>query len=67
MTQVQLKQSYVAVTVSCSHCQQEQVVHVQAVGGFWSMAHQWVECLKCKRGFEVMVSDAIIAGPFLPW
>ena len=67
MSQAQLKESYVAATVSCSHCQQEQVVHVQSRGGFWSPAHQWVKCLKCRREFEVMVPEAIIAGPFLPW
>jgi len=67
MSQGQLKQSYVVVNVSCGHCQQEQVVHVQDRGGFWSAGHQWVKCLKCKREFEVMVPDAIIAGPFLPW
>lgn len=65
MNQAQMKRSYVAVTVHCSHCQQAQVVHMQAGGGFWSTAHQWMKCLKCKQEFEVMLPDAIIAGPFL--
>ena len=30
MPQPQLKQDYVVMTVSCGHCQQEQVVHVLA-------------------------------------
>jgi hypothetical protein len=64
MPQAQMKRSYFAVTVSCHHCQQEQVVHVQSRTGFWSMAHQSVKCLKCERQFDVMVPDAIIDGPF---
>jgi ribosomal protein S27E len=64
MPQAQMKRSYIAVTVSCGHCQEEQVVHVQARTGFWSMAHQSVKCLKCEKDFEVMVPDAIIGGPF---
>ncbi len=66
MPQAQLKQPYTVVTVCCSHCQQEQVVHTQARGGIWSMAHQSVKCLKCGQEFAVMVPDAIIGGPFLP-
>jgi hypothetical protein len=65
MSQAQMKRSYVAVTVSCIHCKQDQIVHVQPGGGCWSKAHQWVLCVNCKREFEVMVPDAIIAGPFL--
>lgn len=65
MLQGQLTLSYVPLTISCSHCQQEQVVHVQDRGGFWSTAHQWVKCLKCKREFEVMLPEAIVTGPFL--
>lgn len=66
MAQVQLKDVSVAVTISCSHCEQEQVVHIRARTGSWSMAHQSVECVKCDQYFDVMISDAIIAGPFLP-
>ena len=65
MPQAQLKQPYTVVTVSCSHCQQEQVVHTQARGGIWSMVHQSVKCLKCGQAFAVMVPDAVIGGPFL--
>jgi ribosomal protein S27E len=66
MPQPQLKPDYVVMTVSCEHCQQEQIVHVQVGTGTWSTAHQSVECLGCGQHFEVMLPDAIIAGPFLP-
>jgi hypothetical protein len=66
MPQPQLKQDYVVMTVSCGSCQQEQLVHVQVGTWTWSMAHQSLECLRCGQHFEVMLPDAIIAGPFLP-
>ena len=66
MTQPQLKQSYIAVTVICSHCLQEQVAHVQAGSAIWSEAHQLVKCLTCGQDFEANVPDAIIGGPYLP-
>jgi ribosomal protein S27E len=66
MSQPQLKRNYVVMTVSCGHCQQEQIVHVLAGAGIWSRAHQSVECLRCGQHFEVMLPDAIIGGPFLP-
>jgi ribosomal protein S27E len=65
MPQAQLKHSYTVVTVSCSHCKQEQVVYILDRGGSWSMAHQSVRCLNCAQEFDVMVPDAIISGPFL--
>ena len=64
MSQAQLKQPYTVVTVCCSHCQQEQVVHTQA-RGIWSLVHQSVKCLKCEQEFAVTVPDAIVGGPFL--
>jgi transcription elongation factor Elf1 len=66
MPQPQWKQPCLPVTVSCSHCQQEQVVLVHAHTGSWSMAHQSVKCFKCGQWFDVMVSDAILSGPFPP-
>ena len=66
MPQVQMKQSYIPMTISCNHCQQEQIVHTRARTGRWQMAHQLVKCVKCERDFDVMIPDAIIAGPFLP-
>jgi ribosomal protein S27E len=66
MPQVQMKQTYVPMTISCGHCQQEQIVHMRARTGCWEMAHQSVKCLTCGQYFDVMIPDAIIAGPFLP-
>ena len=67
MPQAQMKRSYIPMTVSCNHCKQEQVVHMQARTGAWEMAHQSVKCVKCDQCFDVMIPDAIIAGPFLPY
>jgi transcription elongation factor Elf1 len=66
MPQVQMKLSYIPMTISCDHCLQEQIVHMQAKTGFWQMAHQSVKCVRCEKYFEVMIPDAIVAGPFLP-
>jgi hypothetical protein len=66
MPQVQMRQPYIPMTISCNHCQQEQTVHIHARTGFWQMAHQSVKCVKCEQNFDVMIPDAIIAGPFLP-
>jgi hypothetical protein len=66
MTQPQLQKPYSIVTVFCTHCQEEQLLHVESGTGFLAMAHQWIQCLKCGRQFDVMVPDTIIAGPFLP-
>jgi len=63
MTQAQMKRAISPITISCVHCQQEQIVRMQACTGFWQMAHQSV---KCEQNFGVMIPDAIIAGPFLP-
>ena len=65
MPQAQLKHSYILVTLSCSHCQQEQIVQMQARAGFLSLAHQSVKCLKCEQYFDLMIPDVIIGGPFL--
>jgi hypothetical protein len=54
------------MTISCDHCLQEQIVHMQAKTGFWQMAHQSVKCVRCEKYFKVMIPDAIVAGPFLP-
>ena len=63
---------YVAVTVSCSHCKEEQLVHVRerrmrpapTGGPSRRGGPQTVECLKCHKGFDVRVPGKIIAGPF---
>jgi transcription elongation factor Elf1 len=66
MPQVQMRQAIIPVTISCGHCQQEQVVHTQARTGSWQTAHQSVKCVKCEQNFDLMIPDAITAGPFLP-
>jgi len=55
MPQVQMKPSYVPMTISCDHCLQEQIVHMQAKTGFWQMAHQSVKCVRCEKHFDVMI------------
>ena len=54
------------VPVSCPHCEQNQLVQIRARAGFSQMNDQMVECLKCKRGFDVMLPDEITGGPYLP-
>jgi transcription elongation factor Elf1 len=66
MRQLALKRTYTVVSVSCSHCEQEQLVHVLAGTGTWSSAYQSVVCVKCGQHFDVMLPDLIIGGPFLP-
>ena len=55
---------YVPIPVSCSACNEKQVVHIRVRSGMWQMGPQVIECLKCHTGFEVIVPDEIIAGPF---
>jgi ribosomal protein S27E len=62
----QKQRSPIPMTITCSLCRQEQIVHIKAQTGTWSMAHQKVKCLKCEQCFDVMITDVIIAGPFLP-
>jgi transcription elongation factor Elf1 len=64
MPQPKLKQDYVVMTVSCGSCQQEQLVHVHARTGTWSMAHQSVECLRCGQYFEVIFPTLLSAVHF---
>ena len=61
-----LNQPYSVVTISCGYCKQKQVVQILSRTGFWLGRRQSVKCLKCGQEFEVMLTDAIIAGPFLP-
>jgi ribosomal protein S27E len=55
---------YVPMPVTCSSCNERQIVHLAASTGFRQMGDQEVECLKCHDVFRVMVPDTIIAGPF---
>ena len=38
MPQVQMKVSYISMTISCDQCSQEQIVHMRAKTGFWQTA-----------------------------
>jgi transcription elongation factor Elf1 len=66
VSQVQLKQTSISVTVFCTHCRQEQRVHTRILTGNWSGALQWVKCLKCREYFDVVIPNAIIGSPSLP-
>ena len=66
MPSPQLKYPYTVATVSCGHCNQEQVVQILARSGFWLRVRQSVKCLNCGQEFEVILPDAIIGGPFSP-
>jgi hypothetical protein len=55
---------YVPMPVTCTSCNEKQIVHIAATTGFSQMGDQEVECLKCKDVFRVMVPARIIAGPF---
>ena len=56
---------YIVVTVECQRCKTKQKVHVAArIGVVKQIVGQTVKCLRCQKGFEVMVPDKIIRGPF---
>lgn len=58
--------AYLVMPIWCSHCQQEQIVHVRSKVGFAPEVYQNVSCVKCKQDFDVWVPDKIVDGPFLP-
>jgi len=60
------KQPYIKVTIYCSRCGQQQVVHVLAVLGGVQVDRQTICCIKCKQDFDAHVPGEIIGGPFLP-
>lgn len=55
---------YIVMLVECSNCNEKQNIHMRARTGFSQMGTQAVECLKCHTGFDVMIPDEIIGGPF---
>lgn len=57
---------YVPMTVTCSECNEKQIVHLAASTGSRKMVDQEVECVKCHNVFLPlpMLPDRIIAGPF---
>jgi hypothetical protein len=55
-------------SITCTHCQQQQDVHLRARLGFRQVSDpfQTVVCVACKKPFEVRMPDDILAGPFMP-
>src|SRR5258708_9563891 len=66
MTQAQMKRAISPITIYCVHCQQEQIVHMQARTGFLQMAHQSVKCVKCERPLDLITPHPITPPPLLP-
>jgi len=59
------RQNYVKIPTECPHCHAKQEVHVEALTRFAQMGTPLpVVCVKCEKGFEIMVPDPIIGGPF---
>ena len=58
-------QRFVRMSVTCPNCKSKQAVHIAARVGSWQMDPQVVECARCSEGFQVMLPDTIIDGPFL--
>jgi hypothetical protein len=56
---------HVVMSVTCTHCKEEQNVQVRARTGCRQMDFQTIRCAACKRPFDVMVPDQIVGGPFL--
>ena len=52
------------IPVYCPHCKQKQIVHVFVRLGRSPMNNQTINCMTCKKEFDVLVSDPIIGGPF---
>jgi transcription elongation factor Elf1 len=57
---------HVVLPITCTHCNQAQVVQVRARTGFAQVNPQTVRCVKCKQDFDTVVPDDIVGGPFLP-
>jgi len=55
---------HVVMTICCSRCQAQQVVHVRATTGCKQISDQTVVCISCHRPFDVLLPDDIVGGPF---
>ena len=53
-------------SITCSHCQQKQVVKVERAFNIRYMYGQSVECGNCKTRFEVILPYRIIDGSVNP-
>jgi DNA-directed RNA polymerase subunit RPC12/RpoP len=54
------------VTITCPHCKQKQIVHLQVRAPSIAQVSgpQWVLCVKCQSEFAGPGMAKIIAGPF---
>jgi len=55
---------YVIRTLECKHCNTKQRVHVAAKPGPAQIGDRTARCIKCRKEFDVVVPDRIVAGPF---
>jgi hypothetical protein len=54
-------------TITCTHCNQQQDVHIRAFrGGSIAVPDQMFRCVKCGEIFYDPNVPPIYAGPFLP-
>lgn len=54
-------------SIRCTHCQQQQEVHIHAFrGGSFAAPDQMFGCVKCGKIFGDPNVPPIYAGPFLP-
>jgi transcription elongation factor Elf1 len=59
------KPAYVEIQLTCPHCQIKNTVHVLYMSGFSQPETEMIACKKCDKGFEAMVPNKIVGGPFL--
>jgi hypothetical protein len=58
------EQSAEVRSVTCSHCQQGQFVKIQPIFNIRFMYGQSIQCIRCKRTFDVTLPYQIIDGPY---
>lgn len=54
------------LAITCSHCQEKQVVQIHASVSGAQVVPQYIRCLKCAREFNPMAPGQIVGGPFYP-
>ena len=58
------KQAHFEIPVECKHCKAKQIVHTTISLAGDSDEPQAIQCVECKKQFDVMVSHKIIGGPY---
>jgi hypothetical protein len=56
--------SFVVMTLKCPQCDARQIVKVGSRTGFGQIGPQTITCLLCEKGFDALLPDRIISGPF---